>query len=349
MKVGLVLSGGGAKGAYQAGVVAALAEHKIEVQMISGASIGALNGAIVSASNSMESAAERLALVWEQVASQRVIKFNPKAYPRYIALLTAAGLSGINRVAYSLLVSFSRLLPEYGLLDDNPLTSTLARFLKPEDLATGRPLYVSLYPYKGSISAGLDLIKGAGLQRFETRESIFKHVQELNISDQREVILASAALPVLFTPRKVGGQPFTDGGQGNYRNVQGNTPITPLLGKNLDAIIVSHLSDGSFWDANDFPDEAILEIRPSTRISEKGAADMLGFSADNIRKWIGQGRRDTDTLLRKVSRLSSAREELRLSAQSISDSLPSVQSDLKNPALEVAMDRLKRSVPEKKK
>src|SRR5690242_8105879 len=46
--VGLVLAGGGARGAYQAGAVRYLAECGIHIRMICGASIGALNGAVVA-------------------------------------------------------------------------------------------------------------------------------------------------------------------------------------------------------------------------------------------------------------------------------------------------------------
>ena len=45
---GLVLEGGGAKGAYQFGCLWALAEHRIEFAAISGTSVGALNGALVA-------------------------------------------------------------------------------------------------------------------------------------------------------------------------------------------------------------------------------------------------------------------------------------------------------------
>lgn len=55
MKTGLVLSGGGAVGAYQAGVVKALAECGAQISMVSGVSIGALNGAIIAASRSVRS------------------------------------------------------------------------------------------------------------------------------------------------------------------------------------------------------------------------------------------------------------------------------------------------------
>jgi hypothetical protein len=47
-KRGLVLEGGGAKGAYQFGCLLALAEHGIQVDAIAGTSVGALNGALVA-------------------------------------------------------------------------------------------------------------------------------------------------------------------------------------------------------------------------------------------------------------------------------------------------------------
>ena len=46
-KIGLVLSGGVAKGAYEVGVIQALAERGIEPAAIVGISAGALNGALM--------------------------------------------------------------------------------------------------------------------------------------------------------------------------------------------------------------------------------------------------------------------------------------------------------------
>lgn len=56
MKVGLMLGGGGARGAYQIGVLKALEEHGLSTKfdVISGASIGALNGYFYLASNSYQ-------------------------------------------------------------------------------------------------------------------------------------------------------------------------------------------------------------------------------------------------------------------------------------------------------
>ena len=66
--IGLVLSGGGAKGAYQAGIVKALAEMEAPISAISGASIGALNGAVAVSSASLSDAAERLEKLWGAIA-----------------------------------------------------------------------------------------------------------------------------------------------------------------------------------------------------------------------------------------------------------------------------------------
>ena len=56
MKVGLVLSGGGAKGAYQVGALKALQELGTTIDVVAGASIGALNGAVLVSAPSISEA-----------------------------------------------------------------------------------------------------------------------------------------------------------------------------------------------------------------------------------------------------------------------------------------------------
>ena len=67
---GLVLSGGGARGAYQAGVLKALVELDVQIQAIAGASIGALNGAIIAAAPSLREAVARLEKLWMTLANE---------------------------------------------------------------------------------------------------------------------------------------------------------------------------------------------------------------------------------------------------------------------------------------
>lgn len=79
-KLGLVLSGGGAKGAYQAGVVRYLAERNIQPDAVSGASIGSLNGAVVASAGNVQKAAETLERVWHEVAENSPLKMDALAF-----------------------------------------------------------------------------------------------------------------------------------------------------------------------------------------------------------------------------------------------------------------------------
>ncbi len=67
MKTALVLSGGGAKGAFQAGALQVLAEHGIKYQSIAGVSVGALNGVMVAANK-----LARLTQIWETITQDQV-------------------------------------------------------------------------------------------------------------------------------------------------------------------------------------------------------------------------------------------------------------------------------------
>lgn len=345
MRVGLVLSGGGAKGAYQVGVVKALANAGVEVSMISGASIGALNGGIVSSAGSLDEAARRLDDVWGTLADEPPLQANPAGYARYLTMLSAAGVPGAGPWVVRLLVSSlagraikSGVSSADGLFDELPLRKLLDAYLNPANFTSSCPLYVALYPHTGSLDSIMDFLGGETLGRFDNRESVFKLIQDLPLSERHDALIASAAIPVAFKPQQVQGRLYSDGGQGNYRRVQGNTPITPLLGKGLDVIIVSHLSNGSFWNVSDFPEENILEIRPADAIFNS-LFDALGFNAENLHRWIQQGRTDTEAVLDKVFRIAGARQDL-ISAQRSSRDI--VDNGTGSASLEATMKLLRK-------
>src|SRR5271166_6693371 len=70
-RVVLVLQGGGALGAYQAGVYQAIDEAKIAVDWICGTSIGGINGALI-AGNRPERRVERLREFWEAITKPSI-------------------------------------------------------------------------------------------------------------------------------------------------------------------------------------------------------------------------------------------------------------------------------------
>jgi NTE family protein len=63
----LVLSGGGAKGAYEAGVAAAFVERGLPIRLVAGSSAGALNAALIASGR-----ADRLEAMWRSITRERV-------------------------------------------------------------------------------------------------------------------------------------------------------------------------------------------------------------------------------------------------------------------------------------
>ncbi|VVP38975.1 hypothetical protein PS850_04801 [Pseudomonas fluorescens] len=335
MKVGLVLSGGGAKGAYQVGVLKALRELGTRIDAVSGASIGALNGAILASSPSLDAGIQRLEELWGKLAERSPLDMK---IPGYLSLLVSAGMKMYGAGTIDIVARLARLaaqrygysLPEGfdilngGVLCDKPLQALMDEYLVTEDLASGLPLYISVYK---SLGGAYDLLAAmkAEFGFADTPDSDFLHIQSLPEKMQKEILLASAAIPLLFAPRQTNGTLYSDGGQGGWQTMQGNTPITPLLEAGCNLVIVTHLSDGSPWSRQDFPNATILEIRPQQSLSRAtgllaGSRDLLGFDSDKIPSWIEQGYQDTLHCVGRVMDAGKSRHELRQSEALLADS-----------------------------
>ncbi len=333
MKTGLVLSGGGAKGAYQVGVLKALHEAGARIDAVSGASIGALNGGVLAAAPSLEVGIERLSLLWERLAMQSPISAN---IPIYLSMLAAFGLRAQGGPALLAALKLGQKAADFfnipwpqtlasldaGLLDDGPLKQLMDEFLRSEDLDRGLPLHVALYRSQGGIEDMLR-IAAADLGIADTPDSEFVHVQSLPSAERKQVLLASAAIPLLFASRLHQGQRYSDGGQGGWQTVQGNTPITPLLEAGCNLVIVTHLSQGSAWSRQRFPGATVLEIRPGRSLERNeglfaGPRDLLGFDAEKIPSWIEQGYQDTQRCVGRVLEAQQSRNTLRASESRLS-------------------------------
>ncbi|RUY71081.1 patatin-like phospholipase family protein, partial [Mesorhizobium sp. M7A.F.Ca.CA.001.08.2.1] len=76
-RVALVFQGGGALGAYQAGVYQALAEAGCEPSWLSGVSIGAINAAII-AGNESSRRLQRLEQFWQTISGRKIWAYTPE-------------------------------------------------------------------------------------------------------------------------------------------------------------------------------------------------------------------------------------------------------------------------------
>ncbi|EEZ6603712.1 TPA: ferredoxin reductase [Escherichia coli] len=228
------------------------------------------------------------------------------------------------------------------LLSDEPLTALMDHYLDTDALADGLPLYVSLYPTEGGMQDIIDCIR-AELGVGTTKNAVFQHIQSLPRGQQKEALLASAALPLLFRPREVQGTMFGDGGMGGWRNMQGNTPVTPLVDAGCNMVIVTHLSDGSLWDRQAFPDTTILEIRPRKRLKYAGdggnSGGLLSFTSAHTDAWRQQGYEDTMLAMEHIRKPLAARQALTRSEAVLQKSQDiTEEADL---ALRNAMARIK--------
>ena len=312
-RVGLVLSGGGAKGAYQVGVVRAIAELGLKISAISGASIGALNGAVIASSGSMARAALRLEALWRVLAEDPPLGDD---VPRPIKLLEERGfrIDPAFRSTAKLARAISHnLFPTIAhpdteaLVDNSGIKELMDEYITSEQMVGGPPLYVSVFPNHNMVESLID--SGlAALSIKENTRSEFILVQSLPAQEQKKALLASAAIPLLLESQELGGARYNDGGLGGVLVAQGNTPIAPLLENGYDPVIVTSLSDSTRWSGQmalareRHPDARLI---PVERLEPIGRApilpevfDVVSFHPKKIHSWIEQGYGDAMRSLR---------------------------------------------------
>lgn len=350
-QVGLVLSGGGAKGAYHVGVMQAITELGMPIHQIAGASIGALNGAVLASAPNINVGTERLVELWQHLPQQKPIQLDYQAIKvglppikqtlGYISFLLSAGLSLNNPLVIA--KTLSGCVSCENLLKDDILTKMMAEYLDMQQLQTSLPLYVSIFE-QNYLNGGIDdFIEGlkdsfkTEVLGIDNQYAEFRHIQSLPFEQQKEMILASSALPLLFKAYQNDNKRYTDGGQGGMIKSQGNTPIQPLIDAGCKHIIVVHLDGQSLWHRYDFPDVTVIEIRPS--IDMGGFAKMLDFSENHIEKLIEIGYKDTKQTFAKIQNALGDLRDLRQSTQNLTKIFDNSQTK----QLENAMARLRKS------
>lgn len=347
---GLVLSGGGAKGAYHVGVMQAITELQIPIHQIAGTSIGALNGAVLASAPNIQIGTKRLVELWEHLPAQKPIKINTQALKiglppikqklGYIIFLLSAGLRLSNPI--TLATALSGCISCENLLKDDILTKMMAEYLDIEQLQHSLPLYVSIFEQSYQNAAFNDLLQGlkdafkTNVLGIENQYSEFRHIQALPIDEQKEIILASSALPLLFKAYQNDSKRHTDGGQGGMIKSQGNTPIKPLIDAGCKHILVVHLDGGSLWHRYDFGETSIIEIRPS--IDMGGSIAMLDFSAGHVQKLKAAGYHDAKQMLENIQKTLGKLNDLRESNETL---ISKISNNSHTQQLENAMEKLR--------
>lgn len=173
---GLVLGGGGTKGAYQAGVAKALKELKINITAVTGTSIGALNAALF-----LQNDVNQMAELYRNIDIKDV-------FSNDFEIDTSKDIFDIRNII-SLVTEYFK---KKGL-DNTALRETLLKYIDIDKV------------YKSKIDLGLVAYSVSGMKGFE----IFKN--DIPKDEMIDYLLASACFPI-FKPQKINDKEFFDGG-----------------------------------------------------------------------------------------------------------------------------------------
>jgi NTE family protein len=234
-KIGIVLSGGGSRGAYEAGIIhylrtdlaRRLGRH-VPIDIISGTSVGAINAAFLAATMTDPSTqADQIVAAWRALRIEELISLrardlmraakmmlggDPPAPPpgsfRYGGLLDTSGLERF----------VIRVIPWRGI----------ERSLRSRDL---HALTVSA-THVGTGHTVVFLSSGEPVPREWSRDPFVRH-RAARIGPRH--VLASAAIPMLFPAVKIGDEYFTDGG------LRQNTPMSPAIRLGADRLLLVSL------------------------------------------------------------------------------------------------------------
>ena len=210
-KLVLVLQGGGALGAYQAGAYEALDEADLLPDWVAGISIGAINAAII-AGNPPDARVRRLRAFWEQASSwlQGDPALEGTQYREMFNYMSAAAVSTVGVPGF-----FEPRIPPASVMppgslaalsvyDSAPLKATL------EELVN--------FPYieqkRVRLSVGAVNVRTGNFAYFDLHD---------HVEIAPEHIMASGALPPGLPPVMIEGEPYWDGG------LVSNTPLQYIL------------------------------------------------------------------------------------------------------------------------
>ena len=234
-KVALVLAGGGARGAYEIGVLSVLLpvleERGERPDIVVGTSVGALNAAYLAATadRPVDEVVEQGGRIWEEVGYDDVLRPLVGAEEIAHALRSLADLVGIPGVR------------AWSLLDPSPLAATLKRAIPfariRRNVAGGVMTAAAVVATSAESGRSVVFHDGGGKPKRDRERGIDYVSTKLGIDHVR----ASAAIPSIFPAVRIGTPPsargwYFDGG------THLNTPIKPALALGADRVIVVALN-----------------------------------------------------------------------------------------------------------
>lgn len=235
---GLILTGGGARAAYQVGVLAAIAQlrrdagatHSNPFPVISGTSAGGINAsALACYADDFDAAVDGLLHLWQGLHVENIYRADAfeavKSSARWLSMLSLGWA----------LARWTRSRPR-SLLDNAPLRELLSRYLRMDRIEAmldgGHLRAVAL--------TGSSYTSGQHVTFFQTHHHVVPWLREQRIAVQTDLtlahLMASAAIPFIFAaePLELEGLPewFGDG------SMRQSAPISPAVHLGADRVLV---------------------------------------------------------------------------------------------------------------
>lgn len=217
----LMLGGGGARGAYQAGVLRGIARRHptLRLPILTGISAGAVNTTFLAAQAApLPEATEQLVRLWTSLTTEQV--YNVHTVP----LLTNVLRWGLRLVGGG----HEGREPTRGFLDTSPLRAFLQRALPHDEdgalpgiahnLRTGRLDAVALSATSYTTGQSVTWVQGRDVNLWQ-RPQRRSELATITV----EHVMASSSLPMLFPAMRVGTEWYGDGG------VRLTAPLSPAL------------------------------------------------------------------------------------------------------------------------
>lgn len=231
-KKALLLSGGGARGAYQVGVLIALSsmlnkKTRIPFDILCGTSAGALNAAFLATqADSFRRGVKQLSYIWRHLTTDQV--FMMSRWPIATSItktITSAFLQQQSGHSLSLLMN-------------QPLEELLNRFLDFNKIS----IALNQRHIETLAITAMNYSDGNSTTFFQTSNnelSNWTHGRKVGIKSAVTIdhLLASSAIPGVFPPRKIGTQFYGDGA------VRLGSAIQPAINLGADKLLMIGVSD----------------------------------------------------------------------------------------------------------
>jgi len=254
----LILPGGGARAAYQVGVLKAISELMANqanpFPVICGTSAGAINAAVLAShAHEFQIGVERLEHFWRSMRCERVYRTDAwtvfKSGTRFALTLLSAGLIPTNPRAF---------------LDNTPLR----QFLQENLSLDGIELALEANALRGVAVTASGYTCAGAISYYQAQEEIeeWERTRRKGRAAKIQVshLLASAALPIIFPAERVGNEYFGDGG------MRMAAPLSPAIHLGANNVLVIGTRDEK-------PD-----MSPEGPVDYPSAGEIGGYLMDTI-------------------------------------------------------------------